>query len=205
LPGAHASSRRGEGSERRMTENTGIALPPLSDDSIARIESAVFDEIGDESASAPAQNRRTRRGRWVTGLGIAAAFVVGALITPPLMSAVTGGQGDSQGVADSAVGGASTAFDSAPVPAIGRPETMADAGKAVDAAGDTSDAGRDIITTAQMTLRVGDVAKAADAITALAAEHGGYVESTDIGLTPGAPIDSATVPSPDRGEGWITI
>src|SRR5690606_16180671 len=95
LPGAHATSRRGEGSERRMSENTGIALPLLSDESIARIESAVFDEIGDDSASVPARSpeRHPARRRWVTGLSIAAAFVVGALITPPLISAVSAGQG----------------------------------------------------------------------------------------------------------------
>lgn len=186
-----------------MTENTGIALPPLSDDSIARIENAVFDEIGDDSTSAPARDDRTRhmRRRWVTGLGIAAAFVVGVLVTPPLMTAVSGGQG----AADSAVGGADTALDSAPVPAIGQPETMTDTGKALGAAGDVADAGRDIITTAQMTLRVGDVAKAADAIAALATEQGGYVESTDIGLAPGASVDSTTMPPVERGEGWISI
>jgi len=186
-----------------MSENTGIALPPLSDDSIARIESAVFDEIGDDSASVPARTpeRRPLRRRWVTGLSIAAAFAVGALIAPPLISAVSGGTG----AADTASGGASTAFDSGPVPAIGQPETMTDAGKVVGAAGDVADAGRDIITTAQLTLRVDDVAKATDGIADLAAEQGGYVESTDIGLAPGAPIDSTTEPSPDRGEGWISI
>lgn len=188
-----------------MTENTGIALPPLSDDSVARIENAVFDEIGDDSASGPVIRHRREahqvRRRWITGLGIAAAFVVGVLVTPPLMTAVSGGAHS----ADSSAGGVSTTVDSAPLPAIGQPESVTDAGKAIGAAGDAADAGRDIITTAQMTLRVADVAKAAGAITELAAEQGGYVESTDIGLAPGAPIDSTTMPAPDRGEGWISI
>lgn len=187
-----------------MSENTGTTLPPLSEESIARIENAVFDEIGEE-APIPDRRRgqaghRVRR-RWLTGLGVAAAFAVGVLVTPPLMTAVSGGQG----AADSAAGGASTAFDSGPVPAVGQPEIMTDADRAVGAAGDTADAARDIITTAQMTLRVGDVAKAADAVGDLAAEHGGYVESTDIGLTPGSPEGTVPMPSPDRGEGWISI
>lgn len=188
-----------------MTENTGIALPPLSDDSIARIESAVFDEIGDDWASHPVSARRQQphrvRRSWITGLGIAAAFVVGALVAPSLISAVSGGTGS----ADTASDGAGSAFDSGPVPAIGQPETMTDAGKAVDAAGDAADPGRDIITTAQLTLRVGDVSRAAAAIGDLATEQGGYIESTDIGLTPGAPADSTMMPPPDRGEGWISI
>src|SRR5690606_25170039 len=87
-------SRRGEGSERRMTENTGIALPPLSDDSIARIETAVFDEIGDDQRKPVIARTRagSRRRRWVTGIGIAAAFVGGILIAPPLLTAVTSSQ-----------------------------------------------------------------------------------------------------------------
>ncbi|MFC7790496.1 DUF4349 domain-containing protein [Microbacterium sp. MAHUQ-60] len=186
-----------------MSENTGIALPPLSDESIARIESAVFDEIGEEAAEPERRGQQTHRvrRRWVTGLSIAAAFVVGALITPPLISVVSAGQG----AADSAADGVSTTFDGGPVPAIGQPEIMRDAGGAVGAADEAVDADRDIITTSQLTLRVGDVAKAADAIADLAAAQGGYVESTDLGLAPGAPIDSTREPSPDRGEGWISI
>lgn len=188
-----------------MSENTGMTLPPLSDESIARIENAVFDEIGEDSASRAVSARhrephRVRR-RWVTGLGIAAAFVVGAVVMPPLMTAVSSGPTG----ADTSAGGASSAFDNGPLPAIGQPETMTDAGKAVGAAGDDAAAGRDIITTAQMTLRVSDVPKAAAALTDLAAEQGGYVESTDIGLVPGAPVDSTREPTPDRGEGWISI
>lgn len=69
-------------------------LPELSDETIARIETSVFSAIAAERppAAAPSAARaRTRRRRWLTGAGIAAAFVVGVLVTPPILGAVGGG------------------------------------------------------------------------------------------------------------------
>ncbi len=161
-----------------MTENTGIALPPLSDDSIARIENAVFDEIADDRRK-PVVTRtgaRSRRRGWATGIGIAAAFVGGILIAPPLLTAVTSSQ---MSTGSSVIGVAAPARDSG-VALHGASEMApadssaagGSANTAVDsAAGGDAMTGRDIITTAQVTLRVADVSKASDAIGDLAAAH----------------------------------
>lgn len=194
-----------------MTENTGIALPPLSDDSIARIENAVFDEIG-EDRRKPVVTRtgaRSRRRGWATGIGIAAAFVGGILIAPPLLTAVTSSQ---MSTGSSVIGVAAPARDSgvalhgasemAPADtsaAGGSPNTAVDS-----AAGGDAMTGRDIITTAQVTLRVADVSKASDAIGDLAAAHDGYVEATDIGFAQGS-SDTSPVGPREPGSGWISI
>jgi len=195
-----------------MTENTGIALPPLSDDSIARIETAVFDEIGDDQRKPVIARTRagSRRRRWVTGIGIAAAFVGGILIAPPLLTAVTSSQ---TGAGSYVTGVAAPARDSG-IALHGAPEMApadmsaagGSAGAAVDSAVDgDATAGRDIITTAQMTVRVPDVSKASDAIGDLAAEHDGYVEATDIGFAQGSASDTTPVGPRRPGSGWISI
>ncbi|WP_336645365.1 DUF4349 domain-containing protein [Microbacterium sp. USHLN186] len=197
------------------------ALPPLSDESIARIERAVFDRIADEKrprTTAPV--RHPRRRAWLTGLGVAAAFVAGALIAPPLLDGV--GPGGPASVQYDGAG--STGFD----PSMGQPETAdggadsggADSGdstsggmvaprddpgaKGADAPIGSVDDAREIITTAQTSLRVKSVARAADAITTLAAEHGGYVESSSLGLDPDAG-DIAPEEPRRAGEGRIGI
>ncbi|MFD5225294.1 DUF4349 domain-containing protein [Microbacterium sp. NPDC058342] len=190
-----------------MNEHEEAALPPLSDESIARIERAVLDEIDDDRIGAvpratPAGHRRRR---WVTALGVAAAFAAGILVAPPLLTAVTGA-----GSASDEAGAGSFAFDTAQAPAVGSAESMAGGGNAaadgeVLAEADEAATGRDIITTAQLTLRVTDVDKAARALAELAREHGGYVESEDIGLDPGHPADGAAEGARSAGSGWISI
>ncbi|MEJ1087690.1 DUF4349 domain-containing protein [Microbacterium sp. Mu-80] len=191
-----------------MTENGDTTLAPLSEASIARIEHAVFDEIDRGEAvvhpesAAPA--RSTRRRRWVTGLGIAAAFVGGILIAPPLLNAVS-----PTGAGSSVQYDAETSGE-AP---IGVPESAelapADGMAADSAAGgavsEDADAGREIISTAEATVRVEDVAGAVDAITDLAAEHDGYVEATDVGLVPDAAAQVSPGPPTPPGSGWISI
>jgi hypothetical protein len=69
-----------------MNDNTTNGdLPELSDETIARIENAVFAEIAAERAPARPVEAKSRihRRRWLTAGGIAAAFVVGVLVTPP--------------------------------------------------------------------------------------------------------------------------
>lgn len=199
-----------------MSENTGITLPPLSDDSIARIENAVFDEIGDDAprhaasaATARGNPARRRRRGWATGLGIAAAFVGGVLIAPPLMSAVMmSSSGDYESAVEtSAVDRApSVGFQNSPEMSAADGGAQTDAGVAASGGGDTAATdGRDIITAAQVTLRVADVSKASDAIAALAAKHDGYVEATDIGFAQQTSSDSAPVGPRESGTGWISI
>ncbi|KJL28118.1 DUF4349 domain-containing protein [Microbacterium oxydans] len=183
-------------------------LPALSDETIARIENAVFSEIAEERAPvAIATTRaRARRRRWLTGVGIAAAFAIGVVVTPPILGAVGGGSAMS-----TADGGSSVA--AVPESVAGAPDRSADV--APDAAssdsagltmagGEAADAGRDIIATANATLQVKDIGKAADAITALAEQHGGYVESTEVGKALALDDTSAPIPA-DSGYGWISI
>ncbi|WP_102191959.1 DUF4349 domain-containing protein [Microbacterium aurantiacum] len=182
-------------------------LPPLSDAAIDRIENAVFAEIANEHPSArPAIDRsRIRRRRWLTGGGIAAAFVVGVLVTPPILGIV--GSGTSATTADGwsmtteGGGGAQDlSADNAPSSVT---DTSAEATEIAPLATDQASS-REIIVNAQATLRVKDIAKAAAAISALAEEHGGYVESTDIGKSL-ATVDTSMPAPPEGGYGWISI
>jgi hypothetical protein len=179
-------------------------LPELSQASIDRIEDAVFAGIAAEReparpAAAAAAKRHSRRRSWLTGIGIAAAFVTGVMITPPLLTATneSAGSGDVTSVAwtDSAGGSAESADGGADMAA---PE-----GASMDAAADADQSGREIIASAQATVRVRDIAAAVDDITGLADEHGGYVEATDVSATPMS-ADTG-MPTPEGEYGWVGI
>ncbi len=186
-------------------QTTTDDLPELSEAAIARIETAVFAEIeGERTSRRPsAEKARTRRRRWLTGAGIAAAFVVGVLVTPPILTAVGGsasitadGSGGSVAEPESLTGAVSPDRSTEMAPGAA---DSADAlvGTAIE---DT----REIIANANATVQVKDIAKAADAIAALAETHGGYVESTEISKA--AAIDDTSMPvPPDSGYGWISI
>lgn len=190
-----------------MTDKTPTPdLPELSDAAIARIEAAVFDEIESERPPARvAERARARRRGWLTGAGIAAAFVVGVLVTPPILSSV----GNS---------GSYTAVGGAPVGIDGTAPEMSSEGGSADkssevAPGAVSDsslqsadagAGREIISSANATVEVTDIAAAVAEITALAEAHDGFAESTDIGKS--VPVYDSDDSSPaDSGYGWISI
>ena len=190
-------------------ENEAIELPELSDSAVARIEAGVFAEIeGDAEPARRAGDRsRVRRRRWLTGAGIAAAFVAGVLVTPPILTAVGGS-------AMSTAGGSSVVSDeSAPDTGFSLPSGVTevapgsipgDASTSVESSTSATDAGREIISTANATLRVSDVATAAGEIAALAERHGGYVESTEIGKS--VAVDDASAPAPaDSTSGWISV
>lgn len=185
--------------------NSASDLPELSQASIDRIETAVFSEIARGRVAAPeakpataSSKRRTRRRGWLTGLGVAAAFVAGVLLTPPLLNITTGTTAGSAGdtiglVSDSAGGGA-----------VGEVLPESASMDAADGAA-TEDRAREIIATAQATLRVDDIADAVDEIAALAEEHDGYVESTDISATDLPADTSVPAPAPEGEYGWISI
>ena len=194
-----------------MSERVEIELPTLSDESIARIEREVMSEVRAERRTTASDARTTtaarRRRRWVTALGVAAAFVIGAVIAPPLLSSLQGvsGTGDSGITGASAPwatdesGGDMSSSDGGAMSAEGG-GVAADPGKAA-----VEDTSREIITTAQVQLRVADVQDAADEIAALAAAHGGYVESADIGSREGQTDASMPAPPSEPGSGWISI
>lgn len=193
-----------------MNDTPTTDLPELSQESIDRLETALFAQIAEErderaprSDAAPRRASVTRR-RWLTAGGIAAAFVAGVLVTPPILTSVggaalTGTAGWSAGVMSDG-GGAMP--EMAPVPDMAREEAMSTAGGsdlAIDPTG-----GRDIIANGFATVHVTEIAAASDAIAALATEYGGYVESTNIGETMRS--YDVSIPVPPGGDyGWVTI
>ena len=202
--------------------NETNALPPLSDESIAGMERAVFDRIAQEPrAPGGMRSARDRRRRgWVTALGVAAAFAAGALIAPPLLDGIGTGlsassgdsstvspEGDAVGevpptaVEDSSDGSGDGGTDSAGGGVAPRDDPGS---KGADLPFAHLDETREIIVTAEMTLRVRDAEKTADDIAALAVEHGGFVESASLGLDPDAG-DTAPEQPREPGTGWISI
>ncbi|MCK8466182.1 DUF4349 domain-containing protein [Microbacterium sp. KSW4-16] len=193
-------------------QNPHGELPVVSDETIARIEESVFAEIAAERApvNLAAARARTRRRRWLTGGGIAAAFVIGVLVTPPILGAVGGSTSVTAGgwiiSGDAATDASSSSPDrmAESVPEM-LAEGTADAGGAVEGAVDGAvDSDREIIATAQATVQVPSIPEAATTIAALAADHGGYVESTEIGKA--TAMDGTSEPAPaDSAYGWISV
>lgn len=171
-------------------------LPDLSPETISRIENAVFAQITDShTPTSTAVNRsRLRRRRWFTGLGVAAAFAAGILVAPPILDIVSSG-GGSMSAVDSAAYSSGGSADVAPMDM----ESTSVAEMAADGSME-----REIIQNAQATVQVIDIRDAADEIAALAEEHDGYVESTNIRTTPVEDTTSAPAP-PDSGYGSISI
>lgn len=177
-------------------------LPELTDAAVARIETAVFDDIAAERPrQAPAAaGARHRRRRWMTGAGIAAAFVVGVLVTPPILTAVGGSATSSAEGGDMVVTEESRSGSADQ----GAPGAATDSAESAPAVGDVAVTDREIIATANATVEVKDIADAADTIGALAESRGGYVESTEIGKS--VAVDGTSEPAPsDPGYGWISI
>lgn len=190
------------------------ALPELSDQRIDELEDALFAGIAHDRDTALAQQqdsvrRRTRRHRaiwWTTAA--AATVVVAAVAVGPLLGTLgLTGSGTNSGAPalplapdkgeDSAGGGQS-------IPEAGKPGT--DTGGRDVIAGD-----RDIIASAQATVRVDDVPAAAQRIGDAATRRGGYVESMSVGddgvAASGAEggIVDDTLPYPRASGAWITI
>ncbi|MDR6865944.1 hypothetical protein J2Y69_000529 [Microbacterium resistens] len=189
-------------------------LPEFSDEAVDRVEDAVFARIADERTASTVRTSarsRARRRRWLTAGGVAAAFAAGVLVTP----AVLNGMGES--------GSFTSATVPQPADAVAEGGALSESvsGQAADSAsGAKADTGtssgvrsstpREVVTTGNATVRVDDVRKAADALTALAETHGGYVESVTVGTTDpktGALLpDTApgSAPTPEDN-GWISL
>ncbi|WP_435744430.1 DUF4349 domain-containing protein [Microbacterium sp. PMB16] len=194
-------------------QTTREELPELSAETIARMEDSVFAEIAAERAPVrtSAVRARNRRRRWLTGAGVAAAFAVGVLVTPPILGAVGAGAGSmttaeggdmSGGSVPESAGGSPD--KSADVSSDAAPEEMSDSSAL--AGSDAVDSDREIIATANATLQVKNIQDAAAAIAALAEKRGGYVETTEIGKAVAVDDDMVSEPArPDSGYGWISI
>ncbi|MFG6491714.1 DUF4349 domain-containing protein [Microbacterium sp. P03] len=210
--GEPQAGRPGRGADASATPD----LPVLSAARIDEMESALFADIARDRASATedaARRHRRRRRAW-TGVGAAAAVViVAAVISPMVLTAVSGSSGTASSVAAPAVGQDEVS---------GRAESGTDAGSSVsDLAGGESaslpaadgDQTRQIIATGSAAVAVDDIRVAIRQIGDAAVASGGFVESMTIGrsgvVTPidgsgGASYDMLPVPAPTDG-GWISV
>jgi len=185
---------------------TPTGLPPLSDATVDRIEEAVFAQIAEEQGAerthTAVTRRRARRRGWLTAGGVAAAFAVGVLVTPAILNAT----GVSSGWSGSS---ASAPYDSSsgPQPLSGAAKDLAQTSEGATAGGSapSANAPRDVIRTGSATVQVDDVRKAADALAALAAKHGGFVESQQIGSTQTPMRTDGGIVPPQVGDGWVTL
>ncbi len=197
-----------------MTQTRTPELPELSEESIDRIEKALFAQIAEETpdAAPAARPARSRRRTWLTVGGIAAAFAAGVLITPPLLNAVSP-SAMSDGAFSPAIQGGMpwSAPDMADVAREESLDSLTFATQAADGSAGLQfpgaldpSGGREIIASGHASVHVRGIAAASEEVAALAAEHGGYVESTSIGER-GYAVDT-TMPVPPGGDyGWVTI
>lgn len=187
------------------------ALPDLSDETIARIESGVFDEI-----RADRRRRSARRGRVWAGVGAAAGVIVVAALVGPSLAGSTDASNEAgqpligqvqdgdmtliPGTADGARFGGG-ALDSATVEG-------AAGGGAVG--GDAAAGSRELIATGSLSLRVDDIDASAAAVADAAEARGGYVESLNVGsngmIVDGMVMDgnSTVVPASPNGA-WVQV
>lgn len=187
---------------------TTPTLPPLPEERMDAIETAVFGRIADERDRA----RRRRRGIW-TGAGAAAAVVVVAAVIGPSLTGTSGVGGSTvvgvsgEGMTEQGTGG--SAPDAPLVPLTpGQDAAGSSSSSAEAAAGDAAarDAAvRDIVATGSSTVEVDDIATAIDAIGAAATGAGGYVESSQLGGAIGAVPYEGSVTGPAVSSGWITV
>lgn len=201
-------------------------LPELSDAAVERIEAAVFGEIADERPrrAAAAAPGRIRRRRWLTGAGIAAAFVVGVLVTPPILDSVGGMSASTADGGSIPADGGSLPADGGSLPSDGAiedsavspdrslpgavgdqaPSTSAESGAVAPGAVTSPD--REIIMTSSATaeIEVDDIREAADTLAELADSRGGYVEGTSVGEA--RVVDGTSEPTPaDSSYGSVSL
>ena len=173
-------------------------LPELSAHRVDEIEAGLFAAIAADREQAR-RRRRRRAGWWATAGAAAVVVVVAAVVSPAVTPLVSGG--DTAGVALE-----EPAAQIPSAPELGRAE-LQDAG----VSGTMTDADRTVISTGSATVRVADVADAADRVGRAAAEAGGHVEAMRIGADGSIPVDPATgrfegaiAPVPAPGA-WVTV
>ncbi|WP_100813887.1 DUF4349 domain-containing protein [Microbacterium lacus] len=184
------------------------ALPEVTDETITRIETGVFAEIG-----ADRRRRSARRGRVWAGVGAAAAVVVVAAIVGPSLAGGFGGfSGASNEAGQPAIGQVQDG-DMAVIPESedgfradsGAIEGGAIAGSDATAESDAS-GDRELIASGSLSLRVDDIDASAAAVADAAEARGGYVESLNVG-TNGLVMDidgMTTMPAAPNGA-WVQV
>ncbi|MEX8031953.1 DUF4349 domain-containing protein [Microbacterium sp. 20-116] len=182
---------------------TTPTLPPLPDERMDAIETAVFGRIADERK----RTRRRRRGIW-TGAGAAAAVVAVAAFVGPSLTATSESSGSSAIVGASEQHSSGAAQNPPLVPVDPGQDAGGSASSSEAAAGDAAardTATRDIVATASSTVEADDIAVAIAAIGASATGAGGYVESSQLGGAIGAVPYEGALTGPAASSAWITV
>lgn len=140
----------------------------------------------------------------------AAAPAAGAAADTPMAAMESAGSADASVAADTAAAAADTGAAAATVGLPRAAKASKSGGKVVDSASkgkgvkstvaDAALDGRDIIYTADMTVRVQDVEKAASQVESAAGAAGGLVVNSDRSVVPG----KVTVPAPTNEAGEAT-
>lgn len=180
-----------------MNTTHDVELPEVSDFQIARMEKNIMATIQAERTPV------TKRRRWVTGLGLAAAFALGAFIAPLAL----GGLGAGNHVASDTAGNDAMYDMAAAAPKMYAADQAADGRQMLEyAAEESADssagaavgaAARDIVKSASIELRVDAVRAAAEQIEAKVTSLGGMVQSMSVGTNQGGypepkPLDSSS-------------
>lgn len=184
-------------------------LAPLSDQTIDRMEQNLLLRIESEQHSpASARTARTKRQKWMTVSGVAAAFVVGVLVAPPIINAVSlANQSTSTEVAGVAPEYSGVEF----LDRVSSDALQYGNMDGQSVAGSTPGATREIIASARASVRVNGVAAASQALALIAGDLKGYVEAVSIGQTtrvygPDAAIGTEPIlPSSDWGSVSIRV
>ncbi|NQX06563.1 DUF4349 domain-containing protein [Rathayibacter sp. VKM Ac-2856] len=190
-------SREHEHSDRPAPE-----LEALDDDRVSALEARVFRSIG------AARHERSARRRRITTVGsVAAGLLALAVVVGPLVGGAAG-----SGAASSAAGSSSEAggLDLGESGAESAPQFAGGAAQgSAEAPGDSSEqaTGREIVSTASATLEAESVPDAIAALSAIAVELGGYVESSRTSeTTAGADPYDPSLPAPlPEGAGSVSI
>ena len=189
------------------------ALPEISNETVKRIETAVFADI-----AADRRRRSARRGRVWAGVGAAAAVVVVAAVVGPSLA---GGSGAFSGASNEAGSSTVDQFEGGDLAVIpesvdgarldgGMIDGSASAGdmNAGGAASAESDASgdRELIASGSLSLRVDDIDTSAAAVVDAAEARGGYVESLNIGTNDMVmDIDGMTTMPASPNGAWVQV
>lgn len=217
----HEDAPRATGAESahedRAAPETALpetALPEMGEEAIARVEDAVFEAIAAERRLEARRARRRRRS-W-SGVAIAASLVViAAVVSPAILNQVRSTSmsesdaswiepGDvalptlpaveapGSGVWGGSSGGAASEEDAGPEGATSGDATAGGSSSGGSGSDGALEEDREVAVTAEVAVEVASPAAAAEALSALAAEHGGYVQHLAVSAAPEASSDDAS-------------
>jgi hypothetical protein len=186
-----------------MKTSKAPKLAPLSENTIDRMEQQLLLRIESEQhAPTSVRSASAKQRRWMTMGGVAAAFVAGILIAPPLINAM------SQVTQNTAIGTERPATDSSGVKDFA-PSVSGDYAQLPSLPAETPQyGGREIVTSANATVRVNEIAAASSAIYKIVGELGGYVERTSLSESGRTSSDDIATPGmvmPDGDWGSMIV